>query len=57
LKITPREVTLIVSGLDKLEKTMEFQNQHGLAIEIHDLMSKVKIESKWDAKDEKKIVR
>jgi hypothetical protein len=57
LKTTPREVTLIVSGLDKLQKTMEFQNQHGLAMEIQDLLAKVKIESKWNQKDEKKIVR
>lgn len=57
MKTTPREVTLIVSGLDKLQKTMEFQNQHGLAMEIQDLLAKVKIESKWNQKDEKKIVR
>jgi hypothetical protein len=36
---------------------MEFQNQHGLAMEIQDLLAKVKIESKWNQKDEKKIVR
>jgi len=57
LKATQREVTLIVSGLDKLHKTMEFQNQHGLSMEVFDLLSKVKTESKWDAKDEKKILR
>lgn len=57
MKTTPREVTLIVSGLDKLKRTMEFQNQHGLAMEIQDLLAKVKIESKWNQKDEKKIVR
>lgn len=57
MKATQREVTLIVSGLDKLHKTMEFQNQHGLSMEVFDLLSKVKTESKWDAKDEKKILR
>jgi hypothetical protein len=57
MKTTPRDVKIIVSGLDKLQKTMEFQNQHGMAIEIQDLMAKIKTESKWTAEDEKKIIR
>tara|TARA_R110000850_G_scaffold46278_2_gene116489 strand:+ start:453 stop:626 length:174 start_codon:yes stop_codon:yes gene_type:complete len=57
LKANAREVTLIVSGLDKLHKTMEFQNQHGVSMEVYDLLSKVKKESKWDAKDDKKVLR
>jgi|TARA_R110001592_G_scaffold5258_9_gene28962 hypothetical protein len=57
LKANAREVTLIVSGLDKLHKTMEFQNQHGVSMEVYDLLSKVKKECKWDAKDDKKVLR
>lgn len=57
MKANAREVTLIVSGLDKLHKTMEFQNQHGVSMEVYDLLSKVKKECKWDAKDDKKVLR
>ena len=57
MKANAREVTLIVSGLDKLHKTMEFQNQHGVSMEVYDLLSKVKKESKWNAKDDRKVLR